>query len=99
MSEDHDHIGRDSRKIVLTYRREDSSGYAGRLYDELVGRYGVNNVFIDIDSLALASILPMPYTRHCRSVAPCLSSSGRVGSTQYIRTGRDVLITPMTLCA
>lgn len=51
MSEDQDNEARASHKIFLNYRREDSSGYAGRLYDRLTARYGAENVFIDIDSL------------------------------------------------
>jgi TIR domain/Adenylate and Guanylate cyclase catalytic domain len=38
-------------RIFLSYRREDSSAYAGRLYDHLVSRFGYDNVFIDIDSI------------------------------------------------
>ena len=38
-------------RIFLSYRRDDSSAYAGRLYDYLVGRFGEDNVFIDIDSI------------------------------------------------
>jgi class 3 adenylate cyclase len=38
-------------RIFLSYRREDSAAYAGRLYDDLVGRFGYDNVFIDINSI------------------------------------------------
>ena len=37
--------------IFLNYRREDSSGHAGRLYDDLAERFGVGEVFIDIDKI------------------------------------------------
>ena len=37
--------------VFLSYRRDDASAYAGRLYDYLVGRFGDENVFIDIDSI------------------------------------------------
>ncbi|MFZ0667414.1 MAG: toll/interleukin-1 receptor domain-containing protein [Acidimicrobiales bacterium] len=39
-------------RVFVSYRREDSAGYAGRLYEELVGRFGHERVFMDIDSLA-----------------------------------------------
>jgi hypothetical protein len=52
MSKEQDDSARASRKIVLSYRREDSSGYAGRLHDQLAAHFGVENVFIDIDSIA-----------------------------------------------
>jgi hypothetical protein len=38
-------------KIVLSYRRADSSGVAGRLFDRMRDRFGAPNVFMDIDSI------------------------------------------------
>ena len=44
--------GRPGRlRIFLNYRREDSSGHAGRLYDDLAERFGVGEVFMDIDKI------------------------------------------------
>ena len=37
--------------VFISYRRDDSSGYAGRLYDALVAHFGSDLVFIDIDSI------------------------------------------------
>jgi hypothetical protein len=37
--------------IFISYRRDDTSGYAGRLYDRLVGRFGDDRVFMDIDTI------------------------------------------------
>jgi hypothetical protein len=37
--------------VFISYRREDSSGYAGRLYDALTDRFGEQQVFMDIDTL------------------------------------------------
>jgi hypothetical protein len=37
-------------RIFICYRREDSSGHAGRLYDRLGARFG-NDVFMDIDAI------------------------------------------------
>lgn len=37
--------------LFLSYRRDDSSGYAGRLFDTLVARFGRENVFMDIETL------------------------------------------------
>ncbi|MFN0148340.1 MAG: toll/interleukin-1 receptor domain-containing protein [Dehalococcoidia bacterium] len=39
---------RTKRAVVISYRREDSSGWAGRIFDYLVERYGEDSVFIDI---------------------------------------------------
>jgi len=37
--------------VFISYRREDSAGHAGRLYDRLCARYGRDVVFIDRDDL------------------------------------------------
>jgi TIR domain len=36
-------------KVFITYRREDTSAQAGRLYDAMVTRFGEENVFMDVD--------------------------------------------------
>ena len=38
-------------RIFLSYRREDASAHAGRLYDSLVQRFGKDQVFRDIDTI------------------------------------------------
>jgi formylglycine-generating enzyme required for sulfatase activity len=38
-------------KIFINYRRDDSAGYAGRLYDRLVSHFGRDHVFMDIDQI------------------------------------------------
>jgi hypothetical protein len=38
--------------IFISYRREDSAGIAGRIYDRLAGRYGREKVFFDVNSIA-----------------------------------------------
>lgn len=40
-----------SSGIFISYRREDSAGQAGRLYDRLSARFGRNRVFMDVDSI------------------------------------------------
>lgn len=37
--------------IILSYRREDSAGVTGRIFDRLSQEFGVNRVFMDIDSM------------------------------------------------
>ncbi|MDX6691493.1 MAG: hypothetical protein QOG15_2950 [Solirubrobacteraceae bacterium] len=36
-------------KVFISYRRGESAGHAGRLYDALVARFGEDNVFIDVE--------------------------------------------------
>lgn len=38
-------------KIFINYRRDDSAGYAGRLYDRLTAHFGPDHVFMDIDQI------------------------------------------------
>jgi hypothetical protein len=40
-----------SGKIFISYRRKDSEGYAGRLYDRLCAHFGNENIFMDIDAI------------------------------------------------
>jgi hypothetical protein len=37
--------------IFISYRREDTAGYAGRIHEELEGRLGPEQVFRDVDTL------------------------------------------------
>ncbi len=37
--------------IILSYRRDDTGSIAGRIFDRLVGHYGPDQVFMDIDSI------------------------------------------------
>jgi hypothetical protein len=41
----------DAFNIFINYRREDSSGHAGRLYDALAERFGDDHVFMDVDAI------------------------------------------------
>jgi tetratricopeptide (TPR) repeat protein len=38
-------------KIVLSYRRSDTKGTSGRIFDRLAQHYGHENVFMDVDSI------------------------------------------------
>lgn len=40
-------------QIFMSYRREDSAGIAGRIYDRLIQEFGRNVVFKDVDSIPL----------------------------------------------
>ena len=37
--------------VFISYRREDSGGFAGRIYDRLTSRLGRENVFFDVDTI------------------------------------------------
>ena len=37
--------------VFISYRREDTSGYAGRLYDQISVRFGAEHVFMDVTTI------------------------------------------------
>jgi TIR domain len=39
------------RGIFISYRRQDTGDFAGRLYDRLTHRFGQERVFIDVDAI------------------------------------------------
>ena len=40
-------------RVFISYRRQETSGLAGRLYDRLAARFGDDQVFMDVDTIAL----------------------------------------------
>ena len=41
--------------IFISYRRDDSAGYAGRLYDRLAAHFGAGRVFMDVEGIELGT--------------------------------------------
>jgi len=37
--------------VFISYRRDDTSGYAGRLYDQISAAFGADHVFIDVATI------------------------------------------------
>lgn len=42
-------------RVFINYRREDTAGYAGRLYDNLITWGGAGDVFMDVDGIPFGS--------------------------------------------
>jgi TIR domain len=40
-------------RVFISYRRQEASGLAGRLYDRLAARFGEDQVFMDVDTITL----------------------------------------------
>ena len=38
-------------RIFISYRRDDSAGHTGRLYDRLIDHFGRGQVFMDVDTV------------------------------------------------
>src|SRR5436305_14002699 len=51
MSDSSKSVNKQDSNLFISYRRDDSSGYTGRLYDRLCSYYGEDRVFMDIDSI------------------------------------------------
>ena len=73
-------------KIFLSYRREDTSGHAGRLYDLLVRRYGAEQIFMDIDAIPVGSAFGEEIHR---AVASCDVFIALIGPRWAQVTGPD----------
>jgi hypothetical protein len=45
----------DQTGVFISYRRKDDPGFAGRLYDRLVAKFGRHSVFMDVGTIELGS--------------------------------------------
>jgi len=53
--------------VFISYRHEDSGGFAGRIYDRLTSRLGRENVFFDVDTIPPdATTIASAGDRECR---------------------------------
>ena len=66
-----------ARSALLSDRREDASGHAGRLYDLLAARYGTERVFMDIDAIPLGSEFAETINRAVASCDVLIALMGR----------------------
>jgi hypothetical protein len=83
-----------STLLFLCYRRDDTQDAAGRLYDRLTATFGVDRIFIDIDSLPLG----IDFVDHVREqIARCsavIVMIGRQWLTIQDKRGRRRLNDP-----
>jgi hypothetical protein len=75
-------------RIFINYRREDSAGYAGRLYDSLTNEFGESHVFIDIDTIRLGSDFTEELDRALSQSDVCLAVIGPSWLSAADRGGR-----------
>lgn len=75
-------------RIFLSYRREDTSGHAGRLYDVLAERFGEENVFMDVDTIEVGADFAEAITRAVTSCDALIALIGRDWATAADDTGR-----------
>ncbi len=80
--------------IFISYRRDDSSGYAGRLYDRLVAQYGPDRVFMDIDTIRPGHDFAEDIERALSDSLACIVLIGRQWESITSAEGRRRLEDP-----
>src|SRR5512132_1599066 len=73
-------------RVFISYRRQESSGLAGRLYDRLTARLGDDQVFMDVDTIALGVDFAEVITQ---AVSTCEVLLAIIGPTWLTATDED----------
>jgi TIR domain len=80
--------------IFINYRREDTAGHAGRLYDALAARFGDDHVFMDIDAIDPGEDFTQVVEQSVGSCDVLLALIGRSWTSTVDREGRRRLDKP-----
>src|SRR5246500_3292713 len=80
--------------IFLSYRREDSEGQAGRLYDDLVAVFGPDSVFMDVAAIQPGRDFRKSIDQSLNSCAVFLSLIGKSWLTAKDTSGQRRLDDP-----
>jgi hypothetical protein len=80
--------------IFISYRRADSSGFAGRLYDRLSQRFGAGRVFMDIDTIHPGHEFAADIERALSECVACIVLIGRDWESIALPDGRRRLEDP-----
>jgi hypothetical protein len=73
--------------VFISYRREDSTGYAGRLHEELQQRLGANEVFRDVDTLRPGQDFVEAIEQRLQNCATLVAMIGRTWLTTTDESG------------
>jgi TIR domain-containing protein len=74
--------------IFINYRREDTSAYAGRLYDLLVTQFGRDRVFMDIDAIGPGEDFRTVIEQTCSACEVVLAVMGKSWATVCDKSGK-----------
>jgi hypothetical protein len=83
--------------IFISYRREDSIAYAGRLYDRLSAQFGEEQVFMDVDTIEPGSDFVEVITQKVGSCEALVAVIGREWLNARDEEGRRRLDNPKDL--
>jgi hypothetical protein len=75
-------------RVFVSYRREDTSGHAGRLYDALAEKFGDENVFMDVDTIQVGADFTEAITSAVASCDALIALIGRDWATVTDEAGR-----------
>ena len=75
-----------SGRVFISYRRQEASGLAGRLYERLAARLGDDQVFMDVDTIALGMDFAAVITQ---AVSTCEVLLAIIGPTWLTATDED----------
>jgi TIR domain-containing protein len=81
-------------RIFLSYRRQDTGGHAGRLYDVLAERFGEENVFMDVDTIKVGADFAEAISRAVASCDAVIALIGRQWLAAADANGRRRLDDP-----
>jgi formylglycine-generating enzyme required for sulfatase activity len=82
----------DKTRIFISYRREDTAPYAGRIYDRLVMEFGVEQVFYDLDTIPPGDDFVEVLTEKVESCDVLLAVIGKSWLTPRIHNPEDFLV-------
>src|SRR5687767_11777987 len=80
--------------IFMSYRREDTAPYAGRLYDRLAAQFGKDQIFIDVDRIQPGDDFVEIITRTIAAARVLLVVIGRQWASVSDHTGARRLDDP-----
>jgi hypothetical protein len=80
--------------IFISYRRDDSAGFAGRLYDRLASRYGPDRLFMDVDTIRPGHDFAADIADALSGSAVCVVLIGRHWESIALPDGRRRLDDP-----
>ena len=80
--------------IFISYRRQETKDFAGRLYDRLADRFGEGHVFMDVDTIASGADFAREIDRAVRACTVLLAIIGPNWLTVTDRQGRRRLDDP-----
>ncbi|HEX5111178.1 MAG TPA: toll/interleukin-1 receptor domain-containing protein [Vicinamibacterales bacterium] len=80
--------------IFISYRRDDSAGYSGRLHEELENRLGSGQVFRDVEALRPGQDFVEAIDARLRECRACVAMIGRTWLDARDETGRRRLDQP-----